>query len=213
MATVKLDKDTTLDLMDGEAVIFATKVTRAASGFLKFDSYECNFAISTKRIALVPYPKKGKEARAVDSINYSDIKKAKEGPSNEGGSYVILYMKAGKKKQFVVHPSKGEMTKAIGKSVLGGVLGVAKEFADGFTTIADSQKRIQAAEASKLKHGYVKDSDMAAANEMIDKENKKFDKDWEELFEISNSVPNSADHKMLSIRIVTLINKALTIAK
>ena len=68
METVQLDKDTTLDLLDGEVVIYAHKVLLNKG----FNNWR-NFTITNKRIALVPYPKNGKETEAVETINYSDL--------------------------------------------------------------------------------------------------------------------------------------------
>ena len=207
METMQLDKDTSLELMDGEVVIFAHKVGRS-KGFM--GTNWLNFAITNKRIALVPYPQKGKAAEPVETINYASLYKAKskfESDSGDQGQFILVLNEKTKKLGFI----------PVRKSLRFGLRGSLKEivtlngtmFAAGLKTqlielgkAADRQARRQAIEARG-------DLTYEQKQWAMSDEWQKVEDSWAGLYEktaIYHKKPTPVDRQRL---IIDLVNEAI----
>jgi hypothetical protein len=145
MEKVQLDKKTELELQDGEVVIFAHKVGHIKGPFM---GRQVNFAITNKRIALVPY----KAGEGTETINYADIAYAyvSNAMSDQSMGMFKLVMQektkllgfipAHKKMKFQLMGSLGEsfalMLKDVGREL--------KKEAGNMMSIMDYQQRVQA---------------------------------------------------------------------
>jgi hypothetical protein len=132
MATQKLDEKTAIDLQEGEVVIFSnTPKLHHVLGW--FRGYQCNFVITNKRIALVPY----KTDKETTTINYKDIESTfpvfptiqknpdwgnKSGTAGQKIDFQIKMKKngsdfSGKKLKFEIRASVKTMFKNMGKEL------------------------------------------------------------------------------------------------
>jgi hypothetical protein len=204
MATVQLDKDYAVDLLEGEVVVYAHKVAYF-KGFLKTPSYY--FVITNKRIALMP-----KKSNVAENISYADIYRAKCGKIAQDNSFGQFHIVLNEKKnllgfipvrksiKFHVKGSFAESVKLLGKHFAE----EGKYYVSTMLDIADYQQRVQSID----RRGDLSDQQKQwAKNEAWSQTSKE----WGTMFEktaIADKKPNPAQRMKL---IVELVNDALEV--
>jgi len=129
MATVKLDETTSLDLQDGEVVLFAN-----APFVYKIEGIKMiyvNLTVTTKRVVSVPYTEKNKKELPVQSFHYNEISKVDSSQGDANAAVIELILANKNKVRFAIAAgNKG--------NVFSHILGQGlKDIAGGFGKMLD----------------------------------------------------------------------------
>ena len=201
MAKFELEDGASLELLDGEEIICASPKVARLEGFFKGTTFI--FVITNKRVALVRYPKKDKEGKGTDTVNYADILYAQRGkdPDSSLSEFSIVFLEKEKKLGFI--PVHKKMLFRIQAGLVESFVLTGKDIAAEMRSVganmADSAARESAANDATSLADYEKRMDQwrAVRKQFVEGSGK-------------NSKPTPKDRRNL---LVSALNDAIKLAK